>query len=180
MAVGEWGKLRSVARVDEIDGEKMIIKNNFTSLIKVSEWCFDAQNAIRSAEKIVEEDDSGLYTELATLLNTPIAGCTNKTFWVKCEIFSISAATFVAAVKYYDAKKNQLLDTPHKGTEPVYKLSLMCQDSSLHNKYAEVWVFSYDGKGENFVRGLNLKELNEFSSTVQEDSLYHKRYDELL
>jgi hypothetical protein len=41
-------------------------------------------------------------------------------------------------------------------------------------------VFSYDGKGGNFVKGFNLKELNEFSSTVQEDSLYHRRYDELL
>lgn len=35
MNVGEYGKLRSVARVDEIDGENVIIKNNFTSLIKV-------------------------------------------------------------------------------------------------------------------------------------------------
>jgi hypothetical protein len=77
-----------------------------------------------------------VFTELATLLNEPIQNCANKTFWVKCEVFSISATTFVAAVKYYDAKKNQLLDTPHKGTEPVYKLSLMCQDNSLKKKYA--------------------------------------------
>jgi hypothetical protein len=136
MVVGEWGKLRSVARVDEVDEENVVIKNNFTSLIKINESSFDAQNAIKRAEKIAEEDDSGVYTELATLLNDPIANCENKTFWVKCEVFSISATTFVAAVKYYDAKKNQLLDTPHKGTEPVYKLSLMCQDSSLKNKYA--------------------------------------------
>jgi hypothetical protein len=94
------------------------------------------------------------------LLTAPIGSCSNKTYWVKCEIFSISAATFVAAVKYYDSKKNQLLDTPHKGTEPVYKLSLMCSDSSLKHKYAEVWVFSYDGKGSNFVKGLDLNELN--------------------
>jgi hypothetical protein len=117
---------------------------------------FDAQNAIKNAEKTIDEDDAGLYTDLNTLIATPIANCANKTFWVKAEIFSISAATFVAAVKYYDSKKNQLYDTSHKGTEPVYKISLMCQDSSLKNKFAEIWVFSYDGKGGNFVTGLNL------------------------
>ena len=141
---------------------------------------FDAQNAIRNAEKGAEEDDLGLYTDLSTLLNTPIANCANKTFWIKAEVFSISAATFVAAVKYYDHKKNQLFDTSHKGTEPVYRISLMCQDSSLKNKFAEVWIFSHDGKGANFVKGVNLNELNEYSSTVQEDNLYHRRYDELL
>lgn len=93
-----------------------MVKNNFTSLVKIPEWTFDAQNAIKTAEKAAEEDDSGLYTDLSTLLTAPIAGCANKTYWVKCEIFSISAATFVAAVKYYDSKKNSLLDTPHKGT----------------------------------------------------------------
>jgi hypothetical protein len=124
-----------------------------------------------------EEDDSGLYTDLATLQTAPV----NKTYWVKCEVFSISANSFVAAVKYYDSKKNQLLDTSHKGTEPVYKLSLMCQDSSLQKgQFAEIWIFSFDGKGGNFVNGLNLKELNEYSSTVQEDALFHQRYDELL
>jgi hypothetical protein len=121
---------------------------------------FDAQNAIRNAEKGMEEEDSGLYTELATLLNSPINNVANKTFWVKAEIFNISATTFVAAVKYYDAKKNAIYDTSHKGTEPVYKIVLTCQDSSLKNKFAELWVFSYDGKGANFVRGLNLNELN--------------------
>lgn len=134
--VGEWAKLRSVARVDEVDGEKTIVKNNFTSLIKIHEWMFDAQNAIRNAEKGVEECDLGLYTDLAELLHSPLAGVVNKTFWVKCELFSISAATFVAAVKYYDQKKNQVYDTSHKGTEPIYKITLMCQDSSLKNKFA--------------------------------------------
>jgi hypothetical protein len=52
MNVGDYGKLRSVARVDEVDGENVIIKNNFTSLIKIHEWSFDAQNAIKNAEKI--------------------------------------------------------------------------------------------------------------------------------
>jgi hypothetical protein len=33
---------------------------------------------------MAEEDDSGVYTELATLLNAPIANYANKTYWVKC------------------------------------------------------------------------------------------------
>lgn len=35
MQVGEFGKLRSIARVDDVDGERVVVKNNFTSLIKV-------------------------------------------------------------------------------------------------------------------------------------------------
>jgi len=177
LQVGEYGKLRSVARVDKIEGEDVIIKNNFTSLVKINEWTFDAQNAIKNSEKISEEEDSGVYTDLSTLISIPIASSANKTFWVRGEVFSISATTFVSAVKYFDSKKNQLFDTAHKGTEPVYKLSLQVQDNSLGNKFAEVWVFSYDGKGSNFVKSLNLTELNEYSSTVQEDNLYHKRYN---
>jgi hypothetical protein len=53
MAVGEYGKLRSIVRVEEADGENVIIKNNFTSLIKIHEWMFDAQNSIKNAEKTV-------------------------------------------------------------------------------------------------------------------------------
>ena len=37
-----------------MDGEKTIVKNNFTSLVKIHEWMFDAQNAIRNAEKGME------------------------------------------------------------------------------------------------------------------------------
>ena len=113
-------------------------------------------------------------------MTTPIASCSGKTYWVKAEIFSISATTFSAAVKYYDSKKNQFFDTPHKGTEPAYKLSFMCQDSSLKNKFAELWICSHDGRAGNLIKNLDLKELNEFSSLVQEEALYHKRYDELM
>ena len=180
MNIGEYGKLRSIARVDEVDGEDVVVKNNFTSLIKIHEWMFDAQNAINNAEKMIDENDEGLYTDLETLTTTPINSCVGRSYWVKAEVFSISATTFSAAVKYYDNKKNVFFDTPHKGTEPVYKLSLMCQDSSLKNKFAELWIVSHDGKGGNLIKSLNLKELNEFSSMVQEEALYHKRYDELM
>lgn len=180
MNVGDYGKLRSIARVDEVDGEKVVVKNNFTSLMKLQEWMFDTQNTINTNERMIDEEDEGLYTPLDVLLTTPVASCAGKTYWVKVEIFSISANTFSAAVKYYDSKKNQLFDTAHKGTEPVYKLSFSCQDASLKNKFADLWVFSYDGRGGNLVQNLDLKELNEFSSMVQEERLFHKRYDELM
>lgn len=83
MEVGEWAKLRSVARVEDVDGEKTIVKNNFTSLIKIHDWMFDAQNANINADKGAEEDDCGLYTDLATLQSAPVASIANKTFWVK-------------------------------------------------------------------------------------------------
>jgi hypothetical protein len=86
----------------------------------------------------------------------------------------------VSAVKYFDGKKNQLFDTAHKGTEPVYKLTFQVQDSSLGSKLADIWVFSYDGKCANFVKDVHLQELNEYSSTIQEDNLYKKRYNVLL
>jgi hypothetical protein len=54
MVVNEYGKLRSIVRVEEADGENVIIKNNFTSLIKIHEWMFDAQNAIKNDEKTVD------------------------------------------------------------------------------------------------------------------------------
>ena len=148
--------------------------------MKVNEWMFDAQNAIKASKKMVDESEEGLYTTFDTLMSTSAANCANKTYWVKCEIFSISASSFSGAVKYYDAKKNQLFDVPHKGTEPVYKLTFLCQDGSLKNKFAEVWVFSYDGKGSNLVKNVNLNELNELSSLVEEEAMYRKRYDELL
>lgn len=48
-------------RVDDVNGEKILVKTSFTSLVKIPEWTFDVQNAIRSAEKAIEDDD-GVYT----------------------------------------------------------------------------------------------------------------------
>lgn len=72
LQVGEYGKLRSVARVEEVDSDTVIIKNNFTSLIKIHEWMFDAQNAINNAEKIIDEADEALYTDLSTIFESPL------------------------------------------------------------------------------------------------------------
>ena len=84
-------------------------------------------------------------------------------------------------MKYYDPKKNVLQDSNKKDTVPVYKLMMLGRDSSLTEKKAvEFWVFSHDGKCSNFVPKVDLKELSEYSSMVQEESLYEDRYNELL
>lgn len=83
MNVGDYGKLRSIVRVEQVDGENKIVKTNFTSLVKVHDWTFDAQNAQRLNERDAEDDESGVYTELAVLQNSPIANIVGKTFWIK-------------------------------------------------------------------------------------------------
>ena len=109
------------------------------------------------------------------------AECANRVYNVKCEIFSISANSFNSAVKYYDAKKNQLHDTSKKDTVPIYKVMLLAKDQSLtEKKVAELWVFSHDGKCSNFVPKVDLNDLSEYSSMVQEESLFQERYNNLL
>lgn len=95
--------------------------------------------------------------------------CNKKTYFTKCEIASISANDFSSAVKYYDPKKNTLSDSPKKDAIPIYKVMLLGLDESVSkgNKFVELWVFSYDGKGSNFVERINLPDLNEFSSLKQ-------------
>ena len=84
-------------------------------------------------------------------------------------------------MKYYDAKKNVLHDSHKKDSVPVYKLMLLARDHSLaEKKAAELWVFSHDGKCSNFVPKVDLKDLSEYSSLVQEESLYEERYNDLL
>lgn len=117
---------------------------------------FDAQNAINNAGRMIDEAEEGVYTDLDFLSTQPLNEIVNKTFWVKAEVFTISAMTFSAGVKYYDSKKNVTFDTPHKGTTPIYKIGLMCQDGSTDKKFTEIWIFSYDGKCGNFVSNINL------------------------
>ena len=58
---------------------------------------------------------------------------------------------------------------------------LLGRDSSLSEKKAvEFWIFSHDGKCSDFVPKVNLLDLSEYSSLVQEESLYEERYNNLL
>lgn len=57
MSENDIGKLRSVAQIRKEDGELVVCKNNFTSLIKLPEWSFDAQSFIKRGNVINEEDE---------------------------------------------------------------------------------------------------------------------------
>jgi hypothetical protein len=83
----------------------------------------------------------------------------------------MSARTFKEAVKYYDGKKNSVSENLGDGLTPVYKVLLSCQDDSIrNNKNAtlnDIWLFSYDGQGADFVERVELGHLNEFSTFKQ-------------
>ncbi|MCB0369942.1 MAG: hypothetical protein KDD45_11030 [Bdellovibrionales bacterium] len=78
------------------------------------------------------------------------------------EVASVSSHEFVQALKFYDEKKNTLSDAQRKDTVPVYKFNFVCFDESLtkNNKFCEIWLFSFDGKGGDFVERVKLGDLN--------------------
>lgn len=90
MQDGDIGKLRSVAQIRVEDGERVVCKNNFTSLIKIPEWSFDAQSFINSGNAM-EDENEDIYTPLNELL-VMTAGifiinsdeCADRVYNVKC------------------------------------------------------------------------------------------------
>lgn len=58
-------------------------------------------------------------------------------------------------MKYYDVKKNTVNDNISDSSVPVYKILFSCQDDSIKNsktnKLNDIWLFSYDGQGGDFV-----------------------------
>lgn len=125
-----------------------------------------------------------MYTDLSYLNSAPLSEIEGKKFFIRCEVFNVSAKTFQEAVKYYDPKKNTVSDSPKDNTQPVYKILLSCQDDSIRNektpKLNEIWLFSYDGQGSDFVERVDLGQLNEFSTLKQENLLYERRFNEIL
>jgi hypothetical protein len=94
----------------------------------------------------------------------------------------VSTSDFVQALKFYDEKKNALSDSQRKDTTPVYKFNFVCLDESLQKsgKFTEIWVFSYDGKGGDFVNRVNLGDLNEYSNYNAESRYFSNRVEEVL
>lgn len=125
-----------------------------------------------------------MYTDLAFLNSAPLAKIEGKKFFIRCEVFNVSAKTFKEAVKHYDVKKNSVSDNSNDNTTPVYKVILSCQDDSIRNNKTnslnDIWLFSYDGQGSDFVDRVELSQLNEFSTLKQENILFEKRYNEIL
>lgn len=71
---GEIAKLRSVVRLNDHGKHlKVIVPNNFTSLIALREWTHDAQKFIKTFESKMEVEDEGrIYTTLAQLNSMPL------------------------------------------------------------------------------------------------------------
>jgi hypothetical protein len=106
----------------------------------------------------------------------------NHKYFVKVEVASSSATDFASALKFYDEKNNLLDDRPKKNSIPVYRFNFVCLDESVSkgNKFAEVWVFSYDGNGSDFVERLQIDDLNEFSNFTEENRYFVQRIEEIL
>jgi hypothetical protein len=101
---------------------------------------------------------------------------------VKVEVASASATDFTSALKFYDEKKNVLDDKPNKNSVPVYRFNFVCLDDSVAkgNKFAEIWIFSHDGNGSDFVERVHLGDLNEFSNYAEEGSYFKERIENIL
>lgn len=101
---------------------------------------------------------------------------------MKVEVASVSAPEFTNALKFYDEKKNHLDERPSKGTVPVYRFNFVALDDSVAkaNKFSEIWVFSYDGNGGDFVERVHLEDLNEFSNYAEESRFYSQRIEDIL
>ena len=67
-------------------------------------------------------------------------------------------------MKYYDVKKNTVNDNISDSSVPVYKILFTCQDDSIKNnktnKLNDIWLFSYDGQGGDFVERIEISQLN--------------------
>lgn len=101
---------------------------------------------------------------------------------MKVEVAGVSASDFAGALKFYDEKSNKLEDRPSKNSQPVYRFNFVCLDDSVAkgNKFAEVWLFSYDGNGADFVERVHLEDLNEFSNYAEESRFFSQRIEDVL
>ena len=167
-------------------------------LITISPHCSDSQNGLLMPKPSFNKSQpckskNKLKCTLTWATLTPLlwvifylikAKIEGKKFFIRCEVFNVSARTFKEAVKYYDAKKNTVSDNPSDVLVPVYKILLSCQDDSIrnnkNNSLNDIWLFSYDGQGSDFVERVDLSQLNEFSTFKQESLLFERRYSEVL
>lgn len=101
---------------------------------------------------------------------------------MKVEVASVTATEFNSALKFYDEKKNALSDSPKKDLIPVYRFNFVCLDDSVskNHKFSEIWIFSYDGQGSDFVERVNLEDLNEFSNYTEESKYFSRRIESIL
>lgn len=70
---GSIAKLRSVVRLVDQGKQKIVVTNNYTSLISVREWTHDAMKFAKNFEKMDIEDEGRIYTTLAQLNSMPLS-----------------------------------------------------------------------------------------------------------
>lgn len=94
----------------------------------------------------------------------------------------VEPKSFKKAIKYYNLSKNTLSDSASKDkdAEPVYAVKLLLRDKSGNaNQQLEVALFSWDGKGADFVPRVNLNSI-EYSTLSAENELYEERVSGLI
>jgi len=69
---GSIAKLRSVARIDKVGTTKVVIPNNFTSLINIPSWSQDSET-FRKNHSAMDVEDDNIYTSLAQLSSMPLS-----------------------------------------------------------------------------------------------------------
>lgn len=69
---GTIAKLRSVARIDQVGRAKVVVPNNFTSLINLPNWTQDSE-IFRKNFTAMDIEDNSIYTSLAQLANMPLS-----------------------------------------------------------------------------------------------------------
>lgn len=70
---GSIAKLRSVARIDNVGKSKVVVPNNFTSLINIPSWSQDSEIYRKNFTSMDIEDDDSIYTSLAQLNSMPLS-----------------------------------------------------------------------------------------------------------
>ncbi len=77
---------------------------------------------------------------------------------MKVEVADCSVRNFQGALRFYDAKRNAVEEKHRRDATPVYKFNLVCLDESTAKKsaFSEIWLFSYDGQGGDFVDRVRL------------------------
>jgi hypothetical protein len=65
-------KLRSVARIDQQGKNRVVVPNNFTSLISIPGWSHDSLTFNKNFQTMDVEDDN-IYTSLAQLNSLPLS-----------------------------------------------------------------------------------------------------------
>ena len=70
---GSIAKLRSVARIDNVGKSKVVVPNNFTSLINIPNWSQDSEIFRKNYSSMDIEDDDSIYTSLAQLNSMPLS-----------------------------------------------------------------------------------------------------------